>query len=165
MAKYVDIHYGVSFGRLDSSDWIDESVRLTDEEEAIYDEAVRLHKDLNEIPELEPALERAYEDIECEEISNGIDNEDEYVLECQGLLPVDPDDINDKVAERDPHTLEFFDLAGLSDEELDAWDANDVEMPALREFDESYEPYSPFDEGWSLYVKFINPWNKNGIIG
>ncbi len=57
---------------------------LTDEEELAYDNAVENEIPLSEVPELEAALARAYEDIEEMEIQNGIDLDDEYVMECQG---------------------------------------------------------------------------------
>ncbi len=57
---------------------------LTDEEELAYDNAVENEIPLSEVPELEAALARAYEDIEEMEIQNGIDLDDEYEMECQG---------------------------------------------------------------------------------
>ena len=68
--KTVEIHYGVVFGKGDSSDWIDWELELTDEEAAIYDEAIRNETLLNDIPELQEALQRAYEEIEEEENDN-----------------------------------------------------------------------------------------------
>ena len=163
MAIKVDIHYGVVFGKGDASDWVDYECELTDEEEIIYNNALRLRKDLNKVPELQDALNRAYDDIEKEEIALGIENDDEYVMECQGLMLLDPDEVNDKVADRDPHTLEFFGLTEMCNEELDEWDANDVDMPAIGEFDPDFEPYSPFDEGWILNVEYINLWENKSF--
>ena len=156
--KYVELRYGVTFGKGDSSDWIDWEVELTDEEEAIYDNAIENEIPLNEIEELEGALQRAYEEIEDEEISMSIDFEDEYVMECQGLLEVDPDEINDLIADRDPHALAFFGLDDADDDELDEWDANDLdELPLIKDFVEGFEPRSPYDEGWTLNVEFVDP--------
>jgi hypothetical protein len=158
--KTVDIRYGVTFGKGDSSDWIDWTVDLTDEEEKIYDHAIENKLPLNEIPELEEALRRAYVDIEEEEISMGIDNEDEYTMECQGMVEVDPDEINDLIADRDPRALAFFGLEDADDDELDEWDANDLdELPLIKDFVEGFEPYSPYDEGWILNVEFVDPNN------
>ena len=116
--KYVALRYGVTFGKGDSSDWIDWDLQLTDEEERIYDHAIANKLPLNELPELEGALRRAYEEIEDEEISMGIDNGDEYTMECQGEAEVDPDEINDLIADRDPHALAFFGLEDADDDEL-----------------------------------------------
>lgn len=158
--KIVDIRYGVTFGKGDSSDWIDWTVDLTDEEEKIYDHAIENKLPLNEIPELENALRRAYADIEEEEISNGLSYGDEYVMECQGEAEVDPDEINDLIADRDPHALAFFGLEDADDDELDEWDANDLdELPLIKDFVEGFEPYSPYDEGWILNVEFVDPNN------
>ena len=158
--KTVDLRYGVTFGKCDSSDWIDWTVDLTDEEAEIYDSAIAKKEPLNDIPELQDALQRAYEEIEDEEISMGIDNEDEYVMECQGLAEVDPDEINDLIADRDPHALAFFGLEDADDDELDEWDANDLdELPLIKDFVEGFDPYSPYDEGWDLHVEFVDPNN------
>lgn len=158
--KTVELRYGVTFGKCDSSDWIDWEIDLTDEEAAIYYKAISTKTPLNEIPELQEALRRAYEDIECEEISMGIDNGDEYVLECQGEVEMDPDELNDLIDDRDPHALAFFGLTDADEDELDEWDANDLdEIPLIKDFVEGFEPYSPYDEGWSLYVEFVDPNN------
>lgn len=156
--KTVEVRYGVSFGKGDSSDWIDWKVELTDEEAAIYDNAIAKKIPLEDVAELQDALRRAYDDIEYEEISMGIDNEDEYVLECQGEAEMDPLELNELVANRDPYTLAFFGLEDADDDELDEWDAYDLdEIPTIAEFVEDFEPYSPYDEGWSLYVEFVDP--------
>ena len=153
-----EIRYGVTFGKCDSSDWIDWEIDLTDEEVAAFKKAARMGEDPNSVPELQDALQRAYDDIECEEISMGIDNGDEYVLECQGEIEMDPLELNELVANRDPHALEFFALTDASDEELEEWDANDLdELPKICDFEEDFEPYSPYDAGWTLNVEFVEP--------
>jgi hypothetical protein len=90
--KEVNLLYYVNFGKGDSSDWISYSIKLTNEEFAIYDDAIKNKLKLNAIPELTHILNRAYAEIEEMEIQNGIDNEDEFVLECQGLLDDEEDD-------------------------------------------------------------------------
>ena len=155
--KSVEIRYGVTFGKCDSSDWIDYEVELTDEEEFAYENAIENEIPLSDVPELEAALARAYEDIEEMEIQNGIDLEDEYVMECQGLAQMDEDELNELVAARDPHALSFFGLTEATDEELEEWDAYDLEeVPTIAEFQEDFEPYSPYDEGWSLNVHCVD---------
>ena len=156
----VGLRYGVIFGKGDSSDWIEWEIELTDEEAVIYQNAIDNELPLNEVPELQDALQRAYEEIEDEEISIGIDNGDEYTMECQGMAEVDPDEINDLIADRDPHALAFFGLEDADDDELDEWDANDLdELPLIKDFVEDFEPYSPYDEGWTLNVQFVDPNN------
>lgn len=84
--------------------------------------------------------------------------EDEYVMECQGLAPMDEDELNDLVEARDPHALTFFNLTEATDEELEEWDAYDLEeIPTIAEFQEDFEPYSPYDAGWTLHVEFVDP--------
>lgn len=154
----VEIRYSVTFGKGDSSDWLDWEVELTDEEAVAYNNAIENNISPNDVPELQEALQRAYEEIEAEEISMGIENEYEYVLECQGEAEMDPYELNDLVAERDPHALDFFGLTDADEDELDEWDANDLdELPLIKDFVEDFEPYSPYDEGWSLNVVFVDP--------
>jgi hypothetical protein len=156
--RYVELRYGVTFGKCDSSDWIDYEIDLTDEEAAAYDKAIAEGRSLDNVPELQDALRRAYEEIEEMEIENGIDMEDEYVKECQGLAPMDEDELNELVAARNPHALVFFGLTNATDEELEKWDAYDLnEVPTIKDFCEDFEPYSPYDEGWSLTVAFVDP--------
>ena len=156
--KTVDLRYGVIFGKGDVSDWMDWTVDLTDEEKRIYDHAVENKIPLNGLPALEDALRRAYEEIEDEEIEMGIDNEEEFVMECQGVAPMDPDEINDLIADRDPHAIAYFDLEDADEDELDEWDANDLEdLPLIKDFVEDFEPCSPYDSGWSLNVDFVDP--------
>ena len=151
----VELQYGVIFGKGDASDWITWNAELDDEEEKAYLRAKKLRKSLNECDDLQSVLDRAYEDIEQEEIQNMLDYDDEYVQECVGMIEVDPDEINDLVASRDPHTMEFFELTDLTDEELEEWDAYDLDsLPMVCDFEEDYEPGSPFESGWRLNVEF-----------
>ena len=156
--RYVELRYGVTFGKGASSDWIDYEIDLTDEEAAAYDKAIAEGRSLDNVPELQDALQRAYEEIEEMEIENGIDMEDEYVMECQGVAPMDQDELNDLVAARDPHALAFFGLTEATDEELEEWDAYDLEeVPTIAEFQVDFEPCSPYDAGWTLHVEFVDP--------
>ena len=50
----------------------------------------------------------AYEEIKEQETQAMIDCGDEYAIECTGQVEMDPDELNDLVADRDPHALEFF---------------------------------------------------------
>ena len=159
--KTIVVKYGVSFGKCDSSDWFDYEIELNDEEAAAYDDAMKNGILLEDVELLQLVLSRAYEEIEEMEIQNAIDFGDEYVMACQGLANMDEDELNDLVAERDPHALEFFGLTDADDDEIDEWDAYDLdEVPTVAEFVENFEPYSPYDEGYRLYVRFDDP---NGI--
>lgn len=158
--KIVEVQYGVVFGKCDASDWFDFEVELTDEEEVAYDHAVANEIPLEDVPELQDALRRAYDEIEEMEIQNGLDSEDEYVMECQGTLPMDLDELNQLVADRDPHALAFFGLEEASEEELEEWDAYDLDeedIPTIADFKEDFEPESPYDCGWTLNVQFVDP--------
>ena len=48
----VELRYGVTFGKGDSSDWIDWEIELTDEEAAIYQNAID-----NELPLIKDFVE------------------------------------------------------------------------------------------------------------
>ena len=127
-------------------------------EEAAYLRAKKLWLDPNDCPELQGILADAYEEIKEQETQAMIDCGDEYAMECTGQMEMDPDELNDLVADRDPHTLEFFGLTEADEEELEAWDAHDLDKLPLRcDFEEGFEPYSPFDEGWILNVQFPVP--------
>jgi len=156
MSKVVPGHYGVVYGKCDSSDWFDIDIELDDEAEKAYNKAKEEHIPFECFKELNAALDAAYGKVEKEEIENSICFEDEFVMECQGEHPVDPDEINDLVAARDPHAMEFFDLQDLTEDELEEWDANDLdELPLVRDFDKDFVPCSPFDNGWILRVEFV----------
>ena len=84
--KNIDLLYYVTFGKNDSSDTMPYTISVSDEEFDVYEKAIADKKPLNETTELQGILDIAYREIEEMEIQNGIDFEDEFVLECQGLL-------------------------------------------------------------------------------
>ena len=149
-----ELRYYVSFGDGDYSEDMEWQIDLTDEEQDAYDYAVENEIALEDVPELEAALIRAAEEIEEEELRLGISNKLEYILESQGLLEMDADELNDLVANRDPYALAFFKLTDTSEEKLDEWDANNLdELPLVKDFDEDFEPYCPF----FVNVHFVDP--------
>lgn len=154
----VELQYGAVFGKGDGSDWFPWEITLDGAEEAAYLRAKKLWLDPNECEKLQGVLADAYEEIKEQETQNLIDCGDEYAMECTGRVEMDPDELNDLVADRDPHTLEFFDLTEADEDEPEAWDAHDlVDLPLRCDFEEGFEPYSPFDEGWQLVVQFPRP--------
>ena len=154
----VDLRYGVIFGKGDSSDWFDWEIELTPEEEIAYNNAVENELLLDDVEELQGALQRAYEEIEEEEIRNGLDFDIEYVQECQGEVEMDAVELNDLVHKRDAHALEFFGLTNADDDIIKKWDARTLsERPLIKDFVENFEPTSPYDHGWYLNVEFVDP--------
>lgn len=155
----IELRYGACFGKGDGSDWFEYEYDITEEQVAAYQMAVKMRKPLDSVDELAEVLSAAYKEIEEEEIDNLCDAEDEYVLECQGRIPVDADRLNELVHNADPYTLEFLDLQDLSPEELEDWDADcDLdELPLICDFEQDFEPRSPFDGGYSLFVEFVDP--------
>lgn len=164
MATTVKLKYRITFGKGDSTDWREWNITLYGEadDQYFWDKMLRLS--LYNDPALKGVLSAAYKEIEEEEIANGIKSDDEYTKACQGYIPVNEEEINALVAARDPYTLEFFGLSGLSDEELDDWDASELEnLPYVRDFDEDFEPESPFDGDYSLIVDFVD-WPDEEIL-
>lgn len=155
----IELRYGACFGKGDGSDWFEYEYNLTEEQAVAYHLAVKMRKPLDSVDELAEVLSTAHKEIEEEEIENLCDAEDEYVLECQGRIPVDADRLNELVHNADPYTLEFLALQDLSPEELEAWDADcDLDdLPLICDFDQDFEPCSPFDSGYSLFVEFVDP--------
>ena len=154
----VELQYGAVFGKGDGTDSFPWEITLTGAEEAAYLRAKKLWLDPNECPELQGVLAEAYEEIKEQETQNLVECGDEYAMECTGQMEMDPGELNDLVADRDPHALEFFGLSEADEDELEAWDAHDLDKLPLRcDFEEGFEPYSPFDEGWQLVVQFPRP--------
>jgi hypothetical protein len=153
----IGVRYAVIFGKGDASDWISWDVELTAEEESAFKNALENDFPLDEVEELRDVIQRAYDDIELEEIDLGLEQEDEYVMECQGVLEMDADELNDLVANRDVHALEFFGLTDADDDELEEWDAYELDkLPLIEEFVEDFTPSSPFDTAWTLKVEFLD---------
>ena len=156
--KTVRILYCVQYGRGDAGDWTDAFVSLTPEEALLYDRALASGQDPNTLPALKPALDRARAELEEQETQAALDNEEEFALECMGLCPMDPDELNDLIADRDPDALSFFGLSEEDEDELDEWDAYDQdELPTRRDLDPSFTPVSPFGQGWTLLAEFAPP--------
>lgn len=146
------LNYGFVFGKCDGSDIFEWEVELNEQQEAAYKRAMMTGASFEDFPELEALCEDVTPEIEEQELENFIDAGDEYTLECLGEIEVDPDEINQLVHERDEHAIEFFGLSELTDEELENWDANDLDqLPLVKDFEEDFEPESPF-EGYILNV-------------
>ena len=152
----VQLTYYATFGPGDGSDHLEWWTVLDGEEEDAYLKAKRFRLPFDDFPILNEFLEKTKLDIAEEEVQNFLDIDDAYVEECLGKNKVDPETLNELVAERDEHTLEYFDLSDLTDEELDEWDANDLEdLPDVCDFVEDFEPINPFIEGgYGLTVFF-----------
>ncbi len=154
MSTYISIQYGITFGKCDSSDWIDRTTEIAGDAEAAYLRAKKLHLPFDKFSILNDVLNECYDEIAEDELDNM--SGEEFVMECTGEAEMDPDEINDLVSERDEYTLDFFGLTDMSEEELDEWNAYDLEeLPTILEFQEDFEPSSPFDSGWSLNVEYV----------
>lgn len=79
----VPIEYYFDFGKLHQSDVFEIEIELTPEEAEAYNAALRAARPLNEVPELEAALERAYEEIEAQEADAGAEIDDDVILKVR----------------------------------------------------------------------------------
>ena len=153
MSRCVEVKYYVVFGKGDGTEHFSYDFELDDETEAVYDKAIELEEPFENFPELTSALQDAYDEIEEMESSNLADLDEEY--SDLSDVEMDTEDLNDLVHQRNPHALKFFHLENATDEEIEEWDANDLDnLPTHLEFDEYYKPLNPFDNGISLTVYF-----------
>ena len=158
MPEYLTFRYSADFGDCDGSDEQEYELELTHSEAEAYHRALKNGTELWDVPELDPALERARAEIIRMETDNARAMGDEYALQCLGEAPVSAEELNELVYARDPAILAFLGLTGLSDEELDAWDASSLKQrPMRRDFDPDFEPMSPFECDWCLNVDFPYP--------
>lgn len=129
---------------------------LTEEEGALYQEALEQGKSLNEVEGLKEAVKRERGYVARALTYEALELGDAYVNECIGSHPIDPDRLNELVHGRDPVTLEFFGFENMSDEKLALWDSHQMDMlPPEYFFDENAE--GPFDQKWSLTSRFPEP--------
>lgn len=73
---------------------------------------------LHSIEAFADTLEKLREEIETKIINDLITAGNEYVCKCEGVIPVDPAEINELVTERDKDTLKFFGLENATESEL-----------------------------------------------
>ena len=101
----------------------------------IYNNAVRNNIPLNSVEELADTLAEIRDEIETKIIDDFITAGNEYVCKCEGIVPVDPDEINKLVADRDKGALKFLKLENATEDELENWDASTLEnLPLVRDF-------------------------------
>ena len=124
----------------------------------IYNNAVRNGIPLNSVEELSDTLAEFHEEIETRIIDDLITAGNEYVCKCEGVVPVDPAEINKLVADRDKGALKFLGLENTTEDELKNWDASILEtLPLVRDFYNGFGTHSPFDDKWTLTVEFTDP--------
>ena len=166
MATTVTLEYGVTFGKGDSSDWIEYEITLTGEAEAAYLEEMKKEDEydrcFSDHPSLVAALEEAYDEIKDVATADLCEAGDEYAQSFHS--PDDTmyaSDIEDLIYEKDPQVMAFFGLTEMSEEELDDWiaeleDKDDDELPTYGDVFPDMEESSPFDEGYSLSVHYYD---------
>ena len=164
MATRVKLQYGISFGKLDSSDWVDYWINLAGDAEKDYLAAMEIadpeKRNFSGSAALVQALENAADDIKDEALDNLRDAGDEYALSFhKGYDKVDTDELDELVHNRDPHALEFFGLTDADDEELEDWYADELDWDDLPEYEVFYQGYeagNPFNEGYILSVHYAD---------
>lgn len=124
----------------------------------IYNNAIRNNIPLNSVEELADTLAKFREEIETKIIDDFITAGNEYVCKCEGVVPVDPTEINRLVTTRDKGALKFLGLEDSTEDELKNWDASTLEnLPLVRDFYGGFGTHSPFDDKWTLTVEFLDP--------
>ena len=124
----------------------------------IYNNAVMNNVPLNSVEELSDTLAELREEIETKIIDDFITAGNEYVCKCEGIVPIDPAEINELVATRDKGALKFLGLETATKYELKNWDASTLEtLPLVRDFYGGFGTHSPFDDKWTLTVEFLDP--------
>ena len=124
----------------------------------IYNNAIRNNIPLNSVEELADTLAELREEIETKIIDDLITAGNEYVCKCEGVVPVDPAEINKLVAGRDKGALKFLGLENATENELKRWDVSQLDtLPLARDFYNGFGTYSPFDGDWDLFVEFLEP--------
>lgn len=127
----------------------------------IHSNAVKNGIPLNSIEELSDTLVKYRDEIETRIIDDLITAGNEYVCKCEGIVPVNPAEINKLVANRDKGALKFLGLENATEDELEIWDASTLEtFPLVRDFYNGFGTHSPFDDKWKLTVEFLDP-NEN----
>ena len=154
MSRCIEGKYDVVVRKGDGTDHFSYEFELDDETEAVYDKAIELEEPFENFPELASALQDAYDEIEEMESGNIAEIMDDEYRDLSDV-EMDTEELNDLVHERNPHALKFFHLENATDEEIEEWDAYDLDnLPTHLEFDEDYKPLNPFDNGISLTVYF-----------
>ena len=124
----------------------------------IHNNAIKNGIPLNSIEELSDVLVKYRDEIETRIIDDLITAGNEYVCKCEGIVPVDPAEINKLVADRDKGALKFLKLENATETELENWDASTLEtFPLVRDFYGGFGTHSPFDDKWMLTVEFADP--------
>lgn len=161
MSARVKLEYGITFGKLYSSDWIETWITMTGEAEAAYNEAMKAEKpSFSDFPALVRALEDAADNLKYLAAADLRDGGDEYARSFHHKYDkVDQDEIDELVQKKDRHTLEFFGLTEMDEEELEDWTAWDIDWDDLPEYEAFYPGFverSPFDEGYILSVHYAD---------
>ena len=84
----VTVQYAIEFGKCDVSDWMPWQIELTPDEEAAYNDAVAREDHLNDVPELQDVLSRAYDEIEEHEAAVCKELGEDNILEDGCMLMV-----------------------------------------------------------------------------
>ena len=152
----VDVIYEVNHNDGSEEELFLMETELTEEEAALYNEAVEQGKSLNQVEGLKEAAGREYKYVARALTYQALELGNPYVNECIGSHIMDPDRLNELVHGRDPVALEFFGFENMSDEKLALWDAKQMDMLPPEYFFDA-EAAGPFEQKWSLTARFPEP--------
>jgi len=130
---------------------------LTREEEPDILRLRLLTEDPNEAEVPREITDRLRPQLEERAIELLIQEEDPFTLECTGNMPMDAEELDRLIINRDIDALDFFDLLDAPTDEIDAWSAWALdELPTRREFIREFEPTNPFRRGYWLRLHFVD---------
>jgi len=154
----IDLSVIIDYNNGESADSFDCKRIVSFEISKIYNNAISNNIPLNSVEELADTLAMFREEIETKIIDELITAGNEYVCKCEGIVPVDPAEINKLVATRDKSALKFLGLENATEDELANWDASTLDtLPLVRDFYGGFGTHSPFDDKWTLTVEFLDP--------
>lgn len=154
----VDLSVGINYNDGTPTEWVEWRQIVSYELGVIYNRAIRNKIPLDSVAELQDALKEIREHVEDTIVNDMIKQGVEYACKCEGIVPVDPVEINDLVAKRDKGALKFLKLQNATEDELNNWDASKLDaLPLVRDFYDGFGTHSPFDGDWELFVEFLEP--------
>lgn len=138
-------------------------------EAKLYKEALEAKRSFREYPELMDVLKKAEKEIHRAEMEKFLDSPKEnFVFLSFSIGVMEPSYITYFVHNHTEQMLKYFELQGLSEEEIAAWDAEQdlEEMPTWPAYcKEEAEILDPFDRGYyMLDVHFAgDPAHKEAV--
>ncbi len=152
MATNVKMRFRLVFGDIGPEPWIYKTVVFYGDAEKAYILANRFHLPYEVFPVLVERLNNSSNDITEEEISEEVYRIVHYI----GNKNIEPVELNQLVGSRDEYALIYLNLENLTEEELDKWDANNLDhLPKYCEVVENFEYKCIVNVAWTMDLEFV----------